>query len=95
MIELLFCCIKQTLKLRHFFGATENVVRIQIAVALIAFVLIKLAHVSQTAIAGLTAFARLIRANVLHRLRIDRLGPTNQQNEKPQTNPRQAWLLAA
>jgi Transposase DDE domain/Domain of unknown function (DUF4372) len=67
MIELFFRWVKQTLKLRHFFGTSDNAVRIQIAVAMIAFVLIRLAHTAQTAVTGLTEFARLVAANVLHR----------------------------
>lgn len=94
-IELFFRWIKQTLKLRHFFGVTENAVRIQIAVALIAFVLIKLAHGTQNTIESLTTFARLIRANVLHRTRLDQLGPCSNQNEKPPTHHAQGWLIAA
>jgi hypothetical protein len=66
-IELFFRWIKQTLKMKHFLGTSENAVRIQIAVALIAFVLIKLAHDARGVIESLTRFARLVRANVLHR----------------------------
>lgn len=66
-IELFFRWIKQTLKMRHFYGVSENAVRIQVAVALIAFVLIKLAHGAQGAVEGLTQFARLVRANIMHR----------------------------
>jgi hypothetical protein len=36
-IELFFRWVKQTLKIRHFLGTSENAVRIQVAVALIAF----------------------------------------------------------
>ncbi len=36
-IELFFRWVKQTLKIRRFLGISENAVRIQIAVALIAF----------------------------------------------------------
>jgi IS4 transposase len=43
-IELFFRWVKQTLKITHFFGTSENAVRIQIAVALIAFLLLRLAH---------------------------------------------------
>ena len=43
-IELFFRWVKQTLKINHFVGASENAVRIQIAVALIAFLLLRLAH---------------------------------------------------
>ena len=38
-IELFFRWVKQTLRIKHFLGTSENAVRIQIAVALIAFVL--------------------------------------------------------
>jgi hypothetical protein len=59
--------------MRHFYGTSENAVRIQIAVALIAFVLIRLARGSQRVIESATQFARLVRANVMHRRPIDRL----------------------
>jgi len=72
-IELFFRWIKQTLKIRHFLGTSQNAVRIQIAVALIAFVLLRLAQNTQKAVQGPLAFARLIRANLMHRRRIDRL----------------------
>jgi IS4 transposase len=72
-IELFFRWVKQTLKIRHFLGNGQNAVRIQLAVALIAFLLLRLAQADQTAIASPLAFARLVRANLMHRRRIDRL----------------------
>lgn len=72
-IELFFRWIKQTLKIKHFLGTSENAVRIQIAVALIAFLLLRLAYATQTAVEGLLAFTRLVRANLMHRRPIDRL----------------------
>ena len=66
-IELFFRWVKQTLKIGHFFGTSENAVRIQIAVALIAFVLLRLAHDANKIVKGPLAFARLIRANLMHR----------------------------
>lgn len=72
-IELFFRWVKQTLKIRHMIGTSENAVRIQIAVALIAFLLLRAAQVAQHAITSPTAFARLVRANLMHRRRIDRL----------------------
>ena len=39
-IELFFRWVKQTLKITRFLGTSENAVRIQIAVALIAFLLL-------------------------------------------------------
>jgi putative transposase len=43
-IELLFKWLKQNLKIRSFLGRSENAVRIQIYVALIAFVLLRIFH---------------------------------------------------
>lgn len=72
-IELFFRWVKQTLKIKRFLGTSENAVRIQIAVALIAFLLLRLAQAVQRAIDSPLAFARLVRANLMHRRRIDRL----------------------
>lgn len=72
-IELFFRWIKQTLKIRHFLGTSRNAVRIQIAVALIAFLLLRLAQAMQTAIQSPLAFTRIVRANLMHRRRLDRL----------------------
>jgi DDE family transposase/uncharacterized protein DUF4372 len=72
-IELFFRWVKQTLRIRHFIGTSENAVRIQIAVALIAFLLLRLAQATQKAVHRPLDFARLVRANLMQRRRIDRL----------------------
>ena len=72
-IELFFRWVKQTLKITRFVGTSENAVRIQIAVALIAFLLLRLAQAAQKAIRSPLAFARLVRANLMHRRAIDNL----------------------
>jgi hypothetical protein len=72
-IELFFRWVKQVLKITRFLGTSENAGRIQIAVALIAFLLLRLAQATQKAIESPLAFARLVRANLMHRRRIDRL----------------------
>ena len=72
-IELFFRWVKQTLKIGHFFGTSENAVRIQIAVALIAFVLLRLAHEDNRIVDSPLAFARLIRTNLMHRRHITEL----------------------
>jgi hypothetical protein len=72
-IELFFRWVKQTLRITRFLGTSENAVRIQIAAALIAFLLLRLAQTTQNDIRSPLAFARLIRANLMHRRPIDRL----------------------
>jgi len=72
-IELFFRWIKQTLKIRHFFGTSENAVRIQIITALIAFVLLRLAHDATAIVKSPLRFAQLIRLNLMHRRPISAL----------------------
>jgi hypothetical protein len=84
-IELFFRWVKQMLKLRHFFGVSENAVRIQIAVAMIAFVLIRLAHEGQHAVTCLTTFARLVAANVLHRMPLKRMRTDDPPPDPPES----------
>jgi len=72
-IELFFRWVKQTLRITRFLGTSENAVRIQIVVALIAFLLLRLAQAAQKIVESPLAFARLVRANLMHRRPIDRL----------------------
>ncbi len=72
-IELFFRWVKQTLKITRFCGTSENAVRIQIAVALIAFLLLRLAQATQKAVRSPLVFARLVRANLMHRRSLDNL----------------------
>lgn len=88
-IELFFRWVKQTLRIKHFLGRSENAVRIQIAVALIAYLLIRLAKDAVKIIDSPLAFARLIRANIMHKRALDQLlrPPTPTLND-----PRQLTL---
>lgn len=61
-IELLFKWLKQNLKIRSFWGRSENAVRIQIYVALIAFLLLRLLHA--TAARGFKAATALLLAQL-------------------------------
>jgi IS4 transposase len=63
-IELFFRWVKQNLKIRKFLGVSENAVRIQIAVALIAFMLVRIAFAAQRAVGDLLTFTRLVRLNL-------------------------------
>jgi hypothetical protein len=48
-------------------------VRIQIAVALIAFLILRMAQTAQKAVHSRLEFARLVRTNLMHRRPINRL----------------------
>jgi len=72
-IELFFRWVKQNLRIKHFIGVSENAVRIQIAVALIAYLLLRLAQRAQKVVHSPLLYARLVRANLMHRRPADRL----------------------
>ena len=66
-VELFFRLMKQTLRITKFVGRSENAVRIQIAVALIAYLLLRaLQQVAKDA-RGFLELVRLVRANLMHR----------------------------
>jgi len=77
-IELFFRVMKQTLKITKFLGRSQNAVRIQIAVALIAFLLLRLLQQVAKEHHGFLELVRLVRANLMHRkdfTRLRRAGP--------------------
>ena len=88
-IELFFRWIKQTLRIKRFLGVTENAVRIQIAVALIAFLILRMAQAAQKIVHSPLAFARLVRMNLMHRRPLAEL---LLQQQPPPTNPNQLKL---
>lgn len=65
-VELFFRWTKQHLKIKRFLGTSENAVRIQIAVALIAYLVTRLAAAAVQSAVSLLTFVRLVRANLMH-----------------------------
>ena len=66
-IELFFRWVKQALKIRHFLGTSENAVRIQITVALIAFLLLRITRAAIDLTLAPLEFATLVKVNLMHR----------------------------
>lgn len=90
-IELFFRWVKQTLKITRFLGTSENAVRIQVACALIAFLLLRLAQATQAAITSPLAFARLVRDNLMG---LRRLADLAKPPPRQASVPGQGMLLA-
>lgn len=76
-IELFFKWIKQNLRIKHFLGTSENAVRIQLFIALIAFLILRLAHRAQRAVKRPVTFARLVALNLMHKRPLNDLGATH------------------
>lgn len=66
-IELFFRLIKQTLRITHFMGRSENAVRIQVAVALIAHLVLHMLQKITKVKHGFLELVRLVRTNLMHR----------------------------
>jgi hypothetical protein len=81
-IELFFKWIKQNLKIKKFLGKNENAIKTQICIALISFVLIKLAQIVQTIAKkiNITTLMTIIRCNLFTRVRI--IDPNKYKKQK-------------
>lgn len=66
-IELFFKWIKQHLRLRRFLGRSERAVKIQILTALVAYLLVALAHRASASTATLWLFLAELRASLFQR----------------------------
>jgi hypothetical protein len=82
-VELFFRWVKQNLKIRKFLGTSENAVRIQIIVALIAFLLLKLVYAAIKPTYSFLIFTRLVQGSLMQHRRIDRLIPDLGQDHGP------------
>jgi len=80
-IELFFRVMKQTLRITAFVGRSENAVRIQIAVALIAYLMLRALEQISKEKSSFLELVRLVRANLMHRKDLTRL--RNPPDPKP------------
>ena len=88
-IELFFRVMKQTLKITNFLGRSENAVRIQIAVALIAYLLLRILNKMSQEKQTLLETTQLVRTNLMHQKDFTRL---KQLHKPPPLDSRQIML---
>lgn len=91
-IELFFRLLKQTLRITHFMGRSENAVRIQVAVALITHLILHMLRQITKAKHSFLELVRLVRTNLMHRK-----SPINllEAHQPPQKDSRQLDLYWA
>jgi Transposase DDE domain/Domain of unknown function (DUF4372) len=89
-IELHFRWIKQCLKIRKFLGTSDNAVRTQIYIALIVFLLLRLAHEAEKVSLNLLEFVRLVQTHLMSRRDIRTLDRPD--DTPPPPDPRQHGL---
>jgi len=94
-IELFFKWIKQNLKIKRFIGTSENAVKIQIIIAMIAYLLLDMARKMIPTEKSLQQIARLVSVNLMQRRNImELLGNTSPPpKRKPVMNLLQLALI--
>jgi hypothetical protein len=90
-IELFFKWIKQNLKIARFMGSSENAIRIQIAVAMIAYLLVQVAQQAQTKPVTGATILLIVRMHLFVRRPLAALLDPRTQQQKPP--PKDAPLL--
>jgi hypothetical protein len=82
-IELFFRWIKQALKIRHFYGASAKAVTIQVATALITYLLLHAAHKRLSEPWRLLDLARLVRITLMLECPLEALLPPIVRQRRP------------
>lgn len=83
-IELFFKWVKQNLKIKRFFGTTEHAVHLQVLVAMIAYLLLKLMNNSLSSLQlSLQQLTRLVAANLFQRKSVTELIAAARHKRKP------------
>ncbi len=72
-IELFFRWIKQNLHIHHFHGRSQNAVRLQIAAAIIVYLMIKLAHIASGAKKTVAIFFKAVTSHLFNRIDLNLL----------------------
>lgn len=92
-IEIFFRVLKQNLRIKVFYGRSENAVRLQIIVAIIVYLIMKIIHQAVSPNVPLQNFISMLKAAIFHRYAIAPLirratsppnRPTRRQNLSPQ-----------
>jgi len=96
-IELFFKWIKQNLKIKRFIGTSENAVKIQIIIAMIAYLLLGMARKLVPTKKSLQQLARLVSVNLMQRRNITELlaDAAPPPKRKPAMSLRQLALIDA
>jgi len=96
-IELFFKWIKQNLKIKRFIGTSENAVKIQVIIAMIAYLLLGMARQLMPTKRSLQQLARLMSVNLMQRRNITELlaDVPPPPKRKPVVNLQQLALIDA
>lgn len=94
-IEIFFRWIKQNLRIRKFLGCSRNAVRIQVAVAMLAYIILYIIHAASNLGKNIQTFTAVIRQNLFHRMTVGEIADRitrKRRSEKHATSPQLVLL---
>jgi hypothetical protein len=91
-VELFFKWIKQNLRIKHFFGTTENAVKTQIWIAICVYVLVAIVRKELGLELSLSQILQILSVNVFEQMPLAQLVTQTQSQDSPSNSPNQLML---
>jgi hypothetical protein len=91
-VELFFKWIKQNLRIKHFFGTTENAVKTQIWIAICVYVLVAIVRKELRLELSLSQILQILSVNVFEQMPLAQLVTQTQPQTNPSNSPNQLML---
>jgi IS4 transposase len=91
-VELFFKWIKQNLRIKHFFGTTDNAVKTQVWIAICIYVLVAIVRKELRLELSLSQILQILSVNVFEQIPLAQLVTQTQSQNDPINSPNQLML---
>jgi hypothetical protein len=91
-VELFFKWIKQNLRIKHFFGTTDNAVKTQVWIAICVYVLVAIVRKKLGLEMSLSQILQILSVNVFEQIPLAELVTQTQSQNNPANSPNQLML---
>jgi hypothetical protein len=91
-VELFFKWIKQNLRIKHFFGTTDNAVKTQVWIAICVYVLVAIVRKELRLELSLSQILQILSVNVFEQIPLAQLVTQTQSQNDPSNSPNQLML---
>jgi IS4 transposase len=91
-VELFFKWIKQNLRIKHFFGTTDNAVKTQVWIAICVYVLVAIVHKELRLEHSLSQILQILSVNTFEQVPLAQLVAKSGFQDRPSDNPNQLIL---
>ena len=91
-VELFFKWIKQNLRIKHFFGTTDNAVKTQVWIAICVYVLVAIMRKELRLEMSLSQILQILSVNVFEQIPLAQLVTQTQSQDNPSNSHNQLML---